>query len=160
MCPDFILRIKPELSDVVPTIEHISRERLTRCMLRSFSYNKMNDGCSRRPFFEIELLFSVLMEILHSSSGSPIVWRNAVNPVLSGHSIKDQTLVFKTDYCLMLVKSIAEFYCRVVQENILQCLRPSLSNHLSLRPLSCLFLRGRLRQVLLFTSKTSTPRRV
>ena len=59
VCPDFILRIKPELRDVIPRIEHISREHFnTRCMLRSFSYNKVNDGCSRRPFFVIELLFS------------------------------------------------------------------------------------------------------
>ena len=29
-------------------------------------------------------------------------------PVLSGHSNRDQILAFKTDYCIMLVKSIAE----------------------------------------------------
>ena len=33
---------------------------------------------------------------------------NTVKPVLSGHSIKEQNLVFKTNYCLMQVKSIAE----------------------------------------------------
>ena len=31
-----------------------------------------------------------------------------VKPVLSGHSKEDQNLVFKSDYCLMQVKSIAE----------------------------------------------------
>ena len=31
-----------------------------------------------------------------------------VKPVLSGHSKGEQRLVFKTDYCLMQVKSIAE----------------------------------------------------
>ena len=41
-------------------------------------------------------------------------------------------------------------YCRMLQESILQYFRPSLSYHLSLRPLLCLFLRGRLRQVLLY----------
>ena len=41
-------------------------------------------------------------------------------------------------------------YCRMLQESILQYFRPSLSYHLSLRPLFCLFLVGRLRQVLLY----------
>ena len=36
------------------------------------------------------------------------------------------------------------------QESILQYFQPSLSYHLSLRPLFCLFLSGSLRQVLLF----------
>ena len=40
-------------------------------------------------------------------------------------------------------------YCRMFQESILQFFRPSLSFYLSLRPLFCLFLSGRLRQVLL-----------
>ena len=41
-------------------------------------------------------------------------------------------------------------YCRMLQESILQYFRPALSYHLSLRPLFCLFLSGRLRQVLLY----------
>ena len=49
---------------------------------------------------------------------------------------KDQKLIFKTDYRLMLVKSIAE--CS--KGSILQCFKPSLSYHLSLRSLFCLFL--------------------
>ena len=70
---------------------------------------------------------------------------NTVKPVLSGHSKRTPKLGFNTDYCLMQVKSIAE--CSKV--SILQYLRPSLSYHFVLRPLHCLFLSGRLRQVLL-----------
>ena len=46
----------------------------------------------------------------------------------------------------MQVKSIAEFS----KGSILQYFRPSLSYHLPSRPLFCLFLRGRLRPVLLY----------
>ena len=38
----------------------------------------------------------------------------------------------------------------MLQESILQYFRPSLSYHLSLRPLVCLFLSGRWRQVSLY----------
>ena len=68
-----------------------------------------------------------------------------VKPVLSGHSKRRPKLVFKTNYCLIQIKSIAE--CS--KGSILQYLRPSLSYHLSLSSLICLFLSGRLRQVLL-----------
>ena len=37
-------------------------------------------------------------------------------------------------------------YCRMLQESILQCFQPWLSYYLSLRPLFCIFLSGRLRQ--------------
>ena len=40
-------------------------------------------------------------------------------------------------------------YCRMLSWSILQYFQPSLSYHLSLRPLFCLFLSGCLRQVLL-----------
>ena len=40
-------------------------------------------------------------------------------------------------------------YCRMLSRSILQYFRPSLSYHLSSRTLFCLFLTGRLRQVLL-----------
>ena len=40
--------------------------------------------------------------------------------------------------------------CRMLQKSILQYVRPALSYHLSLRLLFCLFLSGRLRQVLLY----------
>ena len=67
-------------------------------------------------------------------------------PALSGHSKRTPKMVFNTDYHLMQVKSIAE--CS--NASILQYFWPSLSFHLSLRPLLCLFLSGRLRQVLLY----------
>ena len=60
-------------------------------------------------------------------------------------------MVFYTDYPLMQVKSIAECSKR----SILQYFLPSLSYHLSLRPLFCLFLSGRLRQVLLYKISAS-----
>ena len=41
-------------------------------------------------------------------------------------------------------------YCRMLQESILQYFGPSLSYHLSLKPLFCLFLSDQLRQVLLY----------
>ena len=72
-------------------------------------------------------------------------------PVLSGHSKTDQKLVFKTDYSLMQVKSITE-----CSKTILQYFRSSLSYHLSLRHLFCLFLSGRLRQALLWPLKTAS----
>ena len=52
----------------------------------------------------------------------------------------------------MQVKSIAE--CSM--GSILQYFRPSLINYLPLRPLFCLFLSGRLRQVLLYISSHET----
>ena len=70
---------------------------------------------------------------------------NTVKPALSDHSQKDRKLVFKTDYRLMQVKSIAE--CS--KGSILQYFRPSLSYYLSIRSLFCLFLSGRFTQVLL-----------
>ena len=53
---------------------------------------------------------------------------------------------FQTDYRLMQVKSIAE--CS--NGSILQYFRPSLNYYLPLRSVFCLFLSGRLRQVLLY----------
>ena len=70
----------------------------------------------------------------------------AVKPVLNGHSQKEhQNMVFNTNYRLMQVKRIAE--CS--KGSILQFFRPTSSYHLSLRSVFCLFLSGRLRQVLL-----------
>ena len=51
---------------------------------------------------------------------------------------KDQKLVFKTNYCLMQVKSIAE--CS--KGSILQYFQPSFSYHLPFSPLFCLFITG------------------
>ena len=50
---------------------------------------------------------------------------------------EDQKLVLRTNY-------------RLMQESILQYFRPSLRYHLSSRHLFCLFLSGRLKQVLLY----------
>ena len=67
--------------------------------------------------------------------------QSIVKPVKNGHSQKDPKLVSKTNNRLMQVKSIAE--CS--KGSILQYCRSSLSYHLSLRSLICLFLSGRLR---------------
>ena len=77
-----------------------------------------------------------------------------VKPVLSGHS-KRPKLVFKTDYRLMQVQSIAE--CS--KGSILQYFRPVLSYHLSLRSLFCLFVSGRLRQALVYTHRIGGNRK-
>ena len=58
-----------------------------------------------------------------------------VKPVLNSHSQKDRKFVFKTNYRLVQVRSIAE--CS--KGSILQYFRPSLSYHLSLRSLFSLF---------------------
>ena len=94
---------------------------------------------------------------MSSSSAGQVIYlvhvdRYTVKPVLSGHSKQDQKLDFKTDYRLMQVKSIAE--CS--KGSILQYFLPSLSYHLSLRSLFCLFLIGRLRQVLLYVVMQDT----
>ena len=62
---------------------------------------------------------------------------------------KRSKIVFKTDYCLIQVKSIAE--CS--KESILQYFRLSLSYQLSLRSLFCLLLIGHSTQVLLYRIK-------
>ena len=80
-----------------------------------------------------------------ASSFSLCKTRHTEKPVLSGHSKRRPKLVSKTNYRLMQVKSIAECSKR----SILQYFRPSLSYHLYLSPLFCLFLSGCLRQVLL-----------
>ena len=71
---------------------------------------------------------------------------NTVKPFLSCHSKRTPKLVFKADYRLMQVKSIAEYS----KGSILQYFRPSLSYHLSFRALFCLFLSGCIRQILLY----------
>ena len=65
--------------------------------------------------------------------------------------VTDQTLVFKTNYRLMKVISIAE--CS--KGSILQCFGPSLNYHLSLRSLFCLFLIGLFRQFSLYFTVAS-----
>ena len=77
-----------------------------------------------------------------------------VKPVLSGHSKRRPKLVYKTDYRF----NAGQKYCRMLQESILQYFRPSLSYHLSLRPLFCLILSGRLRPVLLYFQRSNSTR--
>ena len=60
---------------------------------------------------------------------------------------EDRKLIFKTNYRLMQVKSIAK--CSKSLEH-LRYFRPSFSYHLSFRRLFCLFLSGHLRQDLLY----------
>ena len=60
-----------------------------------------------------------------------------------------QNLVYKTNYCLMQVKSIAE--CS--KGSILQYFQPSLSYYLSLGSLFCLFLSCGFTQVLLYIAE-------
>ena len=62
-------------------------------------------------------------------------------------------MVFKTDYRLMRIKSIAA----CTKRSIMQYVRPSLSYQLSLRDLFCLFLSGRLTQVLLYMDFLTSP---
>ena len=77
------------------------------------------------------------------------VW-GSVKLVLSGHSKRGHKIGFQDQLSL----HAGQKYCRMLQESILQHFRPSLSYHLSLRPLFCLFLSGRLRQVLLNSDYT------
>ena len=94
------------------------------------------------------LLFSLDYMVLHhrgkqslsygAFSSSALTTEHTVKPSLNGHSQKDQKLVLKTSYHLMQAKSIAE--CS--NWSILQYFQPSVSYHLSLRSLFCLFLSG------------------
>ena len=81
---------------------------------------------------------------------------NYSKPCIKRPLSKSPKLVFKINYRLMQVKSIAECskgsilqYFRP-NESLLQYFRPSFSYHLSLRYLFYLFLSGRFRQVLLY----------
>ena len=69
-----------------------------------------------------------------------------VKPVLSGHSKRIPNIGFQDQ----LLLNTGQNNCRMLQESILQYLQHSLSYHLSIRPLFCPFLSGRLRQVLLY----------
>ena len=68
---------------------------------------------------------------------------STVKPVLSGHSNRRPKIGFQDQ----LLLNSGQKHCRMLQESILQYFPPSLSYHLSLRSLFCLFLSGRLRQV-------------
>ena len=71
--------------------------------------------------------------------------------MLNSLSHKHQKLLFKTNYHLMKVESIAE--CS--KGSILHYFQPSLSYHLSLRSLFCLFLSGHSQKDLKLVFKTN-----
>ena len=87
----------------------------TQIHLWSFSYNSFvkfhskkkivkNLGAPMGPcYIQIHVITKRNCIVLASE------FRNTVKPVLSGHSKQDQKLVFKTDYRLMQVESIAAF---------------------------------------------------
>ena len=66
---------------------------------------------------------------------------HTVKPVLSGHWKKRPKIGFQ------LSLNAGQKYCRMLHESILQYFQPSLSYHLSLRPLSYLILSGHLRHL-------------
>ena len=70
---------------------------------------------------------------------------DTVKPVLRGHSKRRPKIGFQDQ----LLLNAGQKYCRMLQESILQYVRPALSYYLSLRSLFRLLLSGRLRQVLL-----------
>ena len=72
------------------------------------------------------------------------VVHTTVKPLWNNHSQKEHKSVYKTNYCLMQIKSIGEFS----KGSILQFFWPSLGYHLSIRSLFCLFLSSRFTQVL------------
>ena len=67
--------------------------------------------------------------------------------MLNGHSKKDHKLVFKTSYRLMQVKN---WFSSIAVKGILQFFRPSLSYHLLLRTMFCLFWSDQFTQILLY----------
>ena len=75
-------------------------------------------------------------------------YKNIVKAVLSGHSKRT-----KISFQDLLMLNAGQKYCRMLQESILQYFQPSLSYHLSSRPLFCLFLSGSYRQVLLYSQQ-------
>ena len=60
---------------------------------------------------------------------------HTVKPVFSGHSKRRPEIDFQD----RLLLNAGQTYCRMLQESILQYFQPSLSYHLPLRPLFCLF---------------------
>ena len=74
---------------------------------------------------------------------------NTVKPVLNGYSNRRPKVGFQDRLSLIA----GQKYFRMLQESVPQYFLPSLSYNLSLRPLLCLFLSGRLRQVLLYKAR-------
>ena len=69
-----------------------------------------------------------------------------VKPVLSGHQKRRPKIGFQD----WLSLNAGQKYCRMLSRSILQYFPPSFTSTICLRPLFCLFLSGRLRQVLLY----------
>ena len=92
---------------------------------------------------------TVLVSIVSSHCLST-VFPDAVSKIYSKTGLK-QPLKKKTeiDFQDGLLLNAGQKYCRMLQGNILQYFRPSLSYHLSVRSLFCLFLIGHLKQTLL-----------
>ena len=71
------------------------------------------------------------------------------NLVIQQHCLKRPLMNrSKIDFQDRLLLNAGQKYCRMLQESILQNFRPTLSYHMSLKPLFCLFWSGLLRQVL------------
>ena len=111
----------------------------------AFTHNMHTHTCAHKYTFDITLenLYTLCCD--YHSPGLQI--GQTVKPVLSGHSKNDQKLRFRDRLSL----NAGQKYCRILQESLLQYFKHALSYHLSLRPLFCLFLSGRLRQVLLYS---------
>ena len=106
--------------------------------------------CSKEHFLEFQL-FSSFFYTFHTTEISKTLTvsnniKNYSKTCVKRPLSKRPKIGFKTNYCLMQVKSIAE--CS--KGSILQYFRASFSYHLSLRSLFCLFLSGRFTQVLLY----------
>ena len=83
-----------------------------------------------------------------------IALKCTVKPVLSGQSKRRPKISLQDRLSL----NAGQKYCRMLSWSILQYFRPSLSYHLSLRPLFCLFLSDCFRQVLLCVNVLCTNR--
>ena len=113
--------------------------------MREGLHNESSDNiCSK---YIIYVVWLITVPGLVRSDENITYSKTCVKPFFS----KWPKLVFKTNYRLMQVKSIAE--CS--KGSILQYIRPSLNYHLSLRSLFCLFLSDRFTQVLLYIALLS-----
>ena len=120
-------------------------ERWFTCNHQSYKHYKLYlstvmGRCARHVFPKTNSVVMVSMLLFNLIT---------VKPVFSGLSNRRPKVGFQDRSSL----NAGQKYCRMLQESILQYFRPSLSYHLSLRPLFCLFLSGPLRQVLLYTNK-------
>ena len=88
-----------------------------------------------KVIFTVFLFFSIWLKLTSNYSKTGLK-----------RSLKKKT---KIDFQGQLSLNAGQKYCRTLQGEHLQYFRPSLSYHLSLRSLFCLFLSGGLRQILL-----------